>query len=54
MQIKTYDDIQLMTGQGEEWLLNRLGFPVMIFFDGNLRKDGSGHDDVTLTNYCDA
>jgi hypothetical protein len=36
-QIKVYTDIQSMTGQGEEWLIDSLGEVRAVFIDGTIR-----------------
>ena len=37
MLVKVYNDIQEMTGIGEEWLLDAKGDVTAVFIDGNLR-----------------
>lgn len=35
--IKIYNDVSLMSGQGEEWLLDSQDQVIAVFIDGNFR-----------------
>lgn len=50
MTVHIYDDIQKMTGIGEEWLIRSDGTVIVVFIDGNLRQDGiiGGNREVTI------
>ena len=37
MTIRVYEDLQDMTGVGEEWLVDCIGNTRAVFIDGNLR-----------------
>jgi len=42
MLIKVYQNIQEMSGIGEEWLLDSEGDPIAVFFNGNLKNRLAG------------
>ena len=47
MTIRVYEDLQDMTGVGEEWLVDCIGNTRAVFIDGNLRCEESQAIDTT-------